>query len=82
VLSKHYPVAKMLAFSVPPRVSEEPAAGAAQADPFLGIIDRILEEDKFQPAKQQHTSKRIFERLRDEHVCWRDHDRKGRQRAA
>ena len=33
----------------------------------LGIIDRILEEDKGQPAKQQHTSKRIFERLRDEH---------------
>ena len=24
-------------------------------------------EDKGQPAKQQHTSKRIFERLRDEH---------------
>src|SRR5208282_4079365 len=36
-------------------------------DPFVGIIDRILEEDKGQPAKQQHTSKRIFERLRDEH---------------
>jgi hypothetical protein len=36
-------------------------------DPFLGIIDRILEEDKGQPAKQQHTAKRIFERLRDEH---------------
>ena len=36
-------------------------------DPFLGIIERILEEDKGQPAKQQHTSKRIFERLRDEH---------------
>ena len=33
----------------------------------MGIIERILEEDKGQPAKQQHTSKRIFERLRDEH---------------
>jgi transposase len=32
-----------------------------------GVIDRILEEDKGRPAKQQHTSKRIFERLRDEH---------------
>ena len=32
-----------------------------------GIIDRILEEDKGRPAKQRHTSKRIFERLRDEH---------------
>src|ERR1039457_6764303 len=36
-------------------------------DPFVGIIDRILEEDKGRPAKQQHTSKRIFERLRDEY---------------
>jgi hypothetical protein len=36
-------------------------------DPFLGIIDRILEEDKGQPAKQRQTEKRIYERLRDEH---------------
>jgi len=36
-------------------------------DPFVGIIERILEEDKGRPAKQRHTSKRIFERLRDEH---------------
>ena len=35
-------------------------------DSFVGIIDRILEEDRGQPTKQQHTSKRIFERLRDE----------------
>jgi len=30
-------------------------------------LRRVLEDDKGQPAKQQHTSKRIFERLRDEH---------------
>jgi len=36
-------------------------------DPFIGIIDRIVEEDKRRPGKQRHTSKRIFERLRDEH---------------
>ena len=36
-------------------------------DPFIGIIDRILEEDKDRPKKQRHTSKRIFERLRDEY---------------
>src|SRR5258708_4670025 len=60
-------VAKMLAFSVPPgyRRSQRPAR--PKLDTFLGIIDRILEEDKGQPAKQQRTSKRIFERLRDEH---------------
>jgi hypothetical protein len=28
---------------------------------------RCLAEDKVRPKKQQHTSKRIFERLRDEH---------------
>jgi hypothetical protein len=35
--------------------------------PFIGIIDAILAADKGRPKKQQHTSKRIFERLRDEH---------------
>jgi len=56
----------MLAFSVPPGTAG-PAPARPKLDPFVGAIDRILEEDKGQPAKQQHTSKRIFERLRDEH---------------
>jgi transposase len=38
-------------------------------DPFIGIIDQILEDDTSRPAKQRHTSKRIFERARDEHGC-------------
>jgi hypothetical protein len=33
----------------------------------MTIIERILTEDKGRPNKQQHTAKRIFERLRDEH---------------
>ena len=36
-------------------------------DPFTGIIDAILAADRELPKKQRHTSKRIFERLRDEH---------------
>ena len=36
-------------------------------DPFVGIIDQILGEDGKRPGKQRHTSKRIFERLRDGH---------------
>ena len=60
-------VAKMLAFSVPPGYRRHRPPARPKLDPFIGIIDRILEEDKGQPAKQQHTSKRIFERLRDEH---------------
>ena len=60
-------VAKMMVFSVPPGYRRKKAPARPKLDPFVGIIDRILEEDKSRPAKQQHTSKRIFERLRDEH---------------
>ena len=35
-------------------------------DAFIAIIDKILTADKIRPKKQQHASKRIFERLRDE----------------
>jgi transposase len=60
-------VAKMLAFSVPPGYRRSKPPARPKLDRFVGIIDWILEEDKGRPAKQQHTSKRIFERLRDEH---------------
>ena len=60
-------VPKMLAFSVPPGHRRSRPLARSKPDPFVGIIDRILEEDKGQPAKQQHTSKRIFKRLREEH---------------
>ena len=36
-------------------------------DPFIAIIDPLLEADKGRLKKQRHTAKRIFERLRDEH---------------
>ena len=60
-------VAKMLKFSVPPGYRRNRPAARPKLDPFVGIIDRILEDDKERPKKQRHTSKRIFERLRDEH---------------
>jgi transposase len=60
-------VAKMLALSVPPGYRRSGPPRRPKQDPFLAIIDQILEEDKLRPAKQQHTAKRIFERLRDEH---------------
>ena len=47
------------------RRSRRPAR--PKLDPFTGIIDSILLEDEGRPRKQRHTSKRIFERLRDEH---------------
>jgi len=60
-------VKKMLQFSVPPGYVRTKQPVRPKLDPFIGIIDRVLEEDKSRPKKQRHTSKRIFERLRDEH---------------
>src|SRR5690242_79656 len=60
-------VAKMLAFSVPPGYRRRRAPARPKLDPFTGIIDGILAADEGRPRKQRHTSKRIFERLRDEH---------------
>jgi len=34
---------------------------------WLGVIDAILNDDKQRLVKQRHTSKRIFERLKEEH---------------
>ena len=59
-------VRKMLSYSVPPGYVRTRPPVRPKLDPFIGIIDRILEEDKDRPKKQRHTSKRIFERLRDE----------------
>jgi transposase len=58
----------MLEFSVPPGYRRSKPPAKPKLDPFIGIIDAILAEDKDRPKKQQHTSKRIFERLRDEHA--------------
>lgn len=60
-------VAKMLAFSVPPGYRRRRPPARPKLDPFTGIIDGILTQDEGRPRKQRHTSKRIFERLRDEH---------------
>src|SRR5271165_2492257 len=60
-------VDKMLEFSVPPGYRRTRPPVKPKLGPFIGIIDAILAEDKGRPKKQQHTSKRIFERLRDEH---------------
>jgi transposase len=60
-------VGKMLAFSVPPGYRRSKPPVKPKLGPFIGIIDAILAGDKGRPKKQQHTSKRIFERLRDEH---------------
>jgi hypothetical protein len=60
-------VDKMLIFSVPPGYRRSKPAYRPKPDAFTGIIDQILEADKLEHKKQKHTSKRIFERLRDEY---------------
>jgi transposase len=60
-------VDKMLRYSVPPGYQRKKPPARPKLDPFVGFIDRILEEDGQGPKKQRHTSKRIFERLRDEY---------------
>jgi transposase len=60
-------VSKMLRFSVPPGYVRSKPPIRPKLDGFAGVIDAILVADKERPKKQQHTSKRVFERLRDEH---------------
>ena len=81
-------VAKMMSFSVPPGYRRHGPPKRPKLDPFTAIIDQILEADRTAHSKQHHTSKRIFERLRDEHgygggmTIVKDyvHDRRQRQR--
>ena len=60
-------VQKMLRYAVPPGYQRQQPIKRPKLGPWVGVIDAILEEDKQRPAKQRHTAKRIFERLRDEH---------------
>ena len=57
-------VRKMLTYSVPPGYRRSKSVRRLQLEPYTGVIDRILEEDKGVPKKQRHTAKRIYERLR------------------
>ena len=60
-------VNKMMKFSVPPGYVRKKPPAKPKLDPFIVVIDGILGDDKLRPKKQQHTAKRLFERLRDEH---------------
>ena len=60
-------VSKILVHSVPPGYRRAGPPVRPKLDPFVTIIDQILEEDKSRLKKQRHTAKRIHERLRDEH---------------
>jgi hypothetical protein len=70
-------VAKMRRFSVPPGYRRYRPPARPKLDRFTGIIDQILDDDASIAAKQRHTAKRIFERLRDEHGYGGLHDGQG-----
>jgi transposase len=57
---------KILTHTEPPGYRKTKTRGS-KVDPFLSIIQEILESDKQSHRKQRHTAQRIFERLRDEH---------------
>ena len=58
-------VAKILKHSVPPGYRRSKPPVRSKLDPFIPIIDQILEDDKGRLKKQRHTAKRIHQRLGD-----------------
>ena len=60
-------IGKMLEYSLPPGYRRQKPVRRPKLGPWQGVIDTILAEDKGRPAKQRHTAKRIFERLRAEY---------------
>ena len=60
-------VSKMCRFSLPPGYTRVKPVAKPKLGPLVPVIDAILAADVTAPAKQRHTAKRIFERLRDEH---------------
>ena len=79
-------IAKMCRYSAPPGYVRSGPAAKPKLGPLIPVIEAILEADRSAPAKQQHTAKRIFERLRDEHgygggyTVVKDHVRRQRAR--
>ena len=60
-------VSKILKHSVPPGYRRQASPQRPKLDPFVPVIDQILEDDKSKLKKRRHTAKRIHARLRDEH---------------
>jgi transposase len=81
-------IQKILKDPEPPDRPKEYARDKPKTGQFISVIHEILEADKKVHAKQRHTGKRIFERLRDEHgytggiTVVRDEIRRYKQAAA
>jgi transposase len=81
-------IQKILKDPEPPDRPKEYARDKPKTGQFISVIHEILGADKKVHAKQRHTGKRIFERLRDEHgytggiTVVRDEIRRYKQAAA
>ena len=64
----HKTLQKILRSTEPPGYRQTSARAKTKLGPYLGVIEQILASDRDAPPKQRHTSKRIFERLRDEYA--------------
>ena len=60
-------VRKILNEGSPPVYRRGSPVARPKLGPFVGVIDEMLKSDRHAPAKQRHTAKRIFDRLRAEH---------------
>jgi transposase len=60
-------LAKILGHSEPPGYRQGQPRQKKKIGPFLAVIEQILEQDRHAHRKQQHTKRRIFDRLRAEY---------------
>jgi len=60
-------VDKIVEHAEPPGYRLRVRRAQPKLGPFIGLIDEMLAADRDAPAKQRHTARRIFHRLRDEH---------------
>ena len=58
---------KILTHDEPPGYQRQKPRRQSKLEPFLPIIEQILQDDQQAPKKQRHTAQRIFDRLRMEH---------------
>jgi transposase len=60
-------VRKMCLYEAPPGYVRTKPVPRPKLGALIPVIDRILETDEGAPARQRHTARRIWQRLRDEH---------------
>ena len=50
---------------MPPGYMQSGPRPKRKIGPYLSIIDEILTQDRWEPHKQRHTAKRIYDRLEE-----------------